>query len=53
MELPHTILVPTDFSSCAQEALDYALKLAARLDARVCIAHAPALPVYARARRWA
>ena len=37
MDLPKTILVPTDFSACAQEAVDYALKLATRLDARVCI----------------
>ena len=53
MELPHTILVPTDFSSCAQEALDYALKLAARLDARVCMAHAYLLPITGWEGGWA
>ena len=53
MELPRTILVPTDFSSCAQEALDYALKLAARLDARVCIMYAYMMPVAGWEGAWA
>ena len=45
MDLPQTILVPTDFSSCAQEALDYALKLAKQLSARVVIVHAYLPPI--------
>ena len=53
MDLPNIILVPTDFSSYAQEALDYALKLAKRLDARVCIMHAYLLPVAGWEGAWA
>lgn len=33
--LPRTILVPIDFSTCSERALDYALTLAERLDATV------------------
>jgi len=33
--LPRTILVPIDFSTCSERALDYALSLAERLDATV------------------
>ena len=39
------VLVPTDFSACAQEALDYALKLAKRLSSRVVIVHAYQPPI--------
>jgi nucleotide-binding universal stress UspA family protein len=53
MDLPTTILVPTDFSDCAQEALDYALKLAARLDAKICIVHAYLLPIASWEGAWA
>lgn len=53
MELPKNILVPTDFSTCAQDALDYSLKLAARLDAGVCIVHAYLLPVAGWEGAWA
>jgi nucleotide-binding universal stress UspA family protein len=53
MELPKTILVPTDFSACAQEAVDYALKLAARLDANVCIMHAYLWPIAGWEGAWA
>lgn len=35
MKLPKTILVPTDFSANAEQALDYAVALAAKLDAKV------------------
>lgn len=53
MDLPTTILVPTDFSDYSQEALDYALKLAARLDAKVCIMHAYQMPVASWEGAWA
>lgn len=53
MELPKLILVPTDFSARAQEALDYALKLAKRLDASVCIMHAYLMPVASWEGAWA
>ena len=53
MDLPRTILVPTDFSACAQEALDYALKLAQRLDASVCVVHAYVIPVSTWEGGWA
>jgi nucleotide-binding universal stress UspA family protein len=35
MTLPRNILVPTDFSKPAEHALDYAVELAAKLDAKV------------------
>ena len=35
MNLPKNILVPTDFSESAEAALDYAVALAAKLDAKV------------------
>jgi nucleotide-binding universal stress UspA family protein len=53
MDLPKIILVPTDFSSYAQEALDYALKLAKKLDARVYIMHAYLMPVAGWEGAWA
>lgn len=37
--LPKTILVPTDFSACATEALDYACELATKLDATIHLVH--------------
>ena len=40
MNLPRKILVPTDFSECADHALDYAVKLAAPLDATIYLVHA-------------
>lgn len=53
MHLPQTILVPTDFSECAQEALEYALQLAKHLDARVCIVHAFLVPIVGWEGAWA
>jgi nucleotide-binding universal stress UspA family protein len=41
-----SILVPTDFSACASAALDYALALARRCDARVDVLAAWELPHY-------
>lgn len=40
MLLPRTILVPTDFSENAARALDYAVALAAKLDAKVHVLNA-------------
>lgn len=53
MDLPKNILVPTDFSEYAEEALDYALKLAKRLDANVFIMHAYLMPVAGWEGAWA
>jgi nucleotide-binding universal stress UspA family protein len=44
MALPRTILVATDFSEHADQALEYAAGLAARLDATLHVLHAIALP---------
>lgn len=44
MTLPRTILVATDFSECAEEALAYAVGLAAPLDATVHLLHAVTIP---------
>ncbi len=38
------ILVPTDFSTCADDALDAAIKIANRLNAEIHIYHSAALP---------
>jgi nucleotide-binding universal stress UspA family protein len=38
--IPTNILVPIDFSPCAEHALDYACDLAAKLGARVHVIHA-------------
>lgn len=48
------ILVPTDFEPSADQALDLALELAEKLDAKVTIMHAYALPPvgYATAIPW-
>lgn len=53
IHLPQTILVPIDFSECAQEALEYALQLAKHLDARVCIVHAFLMPIVGWEGAWA
>lgn len=45
MKTPKVILVPTDFSLPAETALDRALDLAAKLDAKVFVLHAYELPV--------
>lgn len=45
MTTPKIILVPTDFSVCAETALDYALQIATKLDAKVYVMHAYQLPV--------
>lgn len=42
---PKTILVPTDFSEPARDALDYAVELAEKLDAKVHVMHAFELPL--------
>src|SRR5262245_50022445 len=38
--IPTNILVPIDFSACAEHALDYACDLAARLGARIHVINA-------------
>jgi nucleotide-binding universal stress UspA family protein len=45
MSLPRNILVPTDFSRHAERALDYAVELAAKLDARVHLLNVVGLPI--------
>jgi nucleotide-binding universal stress UspA family protein len=45
MTLPTNILVPTDFSETANRALDYAVALAAKLDARIHVLHVIEIPV--------
>ena len=42
--LPKNILVPTDLSSYAEEAFDYACELAAKLDATVHLVNVIAIP---------
>ena len=44
MSLPHTILVPTDFSEFADHALDYAVMLATKLGAQVHVVNALTIP---------
>lgn len=44
MTLPKTILVPTDFSDCAEQALDYAVALAGKLGATVHLLNAITIP---------
>ncbi len=44
MSLPTTILVPTDFSPQAEQALDYAIDLAAKLDATVHVLNVIGIP---------
>ncbi|MBK7864691.1 MAG: universal stress protein [Archangiaceae bacterium] len=45
MPLPMTIAVATDFSETADKAVKYAVELARKLDARVHLVHAWAIPV--------
>ncbi|HTR50371.1 MAG TPA: universal stress protein [Kofleriaceae bacterium] len=45
MKLPKTILVPTDFSPNAEQALDYAVALAAKLDAKVHVLNVIGAPM--------
>lgn len=47
MKLPKNILVPTDFSEGSEAALDYAVALAAKLDAKVHLLHVVALQMFA------
>jgi universal stress protein A len=42
--LPKLILVPTDFSANAEQALDYACELAAKLGSTVRLVHAVPMP---------
>ncbi len=44
MTLPRTILVATDFSEHADHALEYAVELAAHLDATIHLVHAITMP---------
>ncbi|MGE5185005.1 MAG: universal stress protein [Acidobacteriota bacterium] len=44
MSLPTTILVPTDFSAQAEQALDYAIELAAKLEATVHVLNVIGIP---------
>jgi nucleotide-binding universal stress UspA family protein len=44
MTLPRTILVPVDFSASSEDALDYAVELAGKLDAKLYILNVIALP---------
>lgn len=45
-QLPKTILVATDFSDTAEHALDYAIALASKLDAKLYLLNAIALPTF-------
>ncbi len=42
--LPRTILVATDFSEAAEEALDYACELAGKVDAKIVLVNAIGVP---------
>lgn len=44
MKLPRAILVPIDFSQGAEAALDYAVELAGKLDARVHVLNVIGIP---------
>lgn len=44
MKLPNIILVPTDFSAQAEQALDYAIDLAAKLGATVNVLNVIGIP---------
>jgi nucleotide-binding universal stress UspA family protein len=46
MSAPVRLLVPTDFSAIAEEALDYAFALAVQLRAKVDILHVYFLPIF-------
>lgn len=45
MRLPKTILVPIDFGDASTAALDYAVDLAERLDAKVFVLHSFEIPI--------
>lgn len=45
MDLPKTILVATDFSAASEAALDQAVLLAAKLEAKIYLLHAYVLPI--------
>lgn len=45
MTTPRNILVPIDFSSCSEQALDYAIELATQLGATVHLVSAITIPV--------
>ena len=47
----HHILVPIDFSPYAEQALDYAMALAQKLQARVTLLHVIQPPVVVKCRR--
>jgi len=53
MELPKTILVPTDFSECSADALQYAVQLAQKLDARLYVLHVWQAPISGWEGGWA
>lgn len=44
--VPRRILVPTDFSDCSDQALEYALDLAARVGAQVVVCFSGTVPNY-------
>ena len=44
MNLPKRILVPVDFSEFSEQALDYAVALAGKLDATIHLIHAISIP---------
>ena len=44
MKLPSTILIPTDFSPGGEEAFDYAVALASKLDARLIALNVIGIP---------
>lgn len=46
MKAAQNILVPVDFSTSAEHALDYAVTLAAKLDAKIYLLHVVAIPAY-------
>jgi nucleotide-binding universal stress UspA family protein len=45
MALPKTILVPTDFGTCSDHALDYAVELAKAIGAELTVMHAYEIPM--------
>lgn len=44
--VPRRILVPTDFSDCSDQALEYALDLAARVGAQILVCFSGTVPNY-------
>ena len=46
MKLPTNILVPIDFSTTADQALEYAIALAAKLGARIHLVHVIGMPSF-------